>query len=686
MRHLKLGTKILLAGLLVLIVPLIIVGLVAVYESDSSITDLARSDLNHTATGLALDLQTLMSEQLVTAGSIAASTSVVAAAEATDDGAASSRRLALVAQKELDRIKQQNGDRLDALVLLGAGGICFASTDGGAIVGKDLSQRPYYRTAMLGTPNVGEVIVSLATGNTVVIAAYPIYDAAHRRVTGVVSVGLDLEKALSAMGQIKMGETGYAYVVDGSGLYLQHPVAANILKVDVTDIPGMESVAQAIAEKRDGIVSYTLDGVRKLAAIRSVPVTGWFVVVTVPESELYASAVLTRNVIIIISVVAVMLAALVFFLFARTVTRPVTGLVAAADGIAAGDLQVEVPAQGRHDELGALARSFSGMVGSLRTKTRIATSISEGDLTVEDVAVSEKDALGNAFETMVGVLRRQIQEIQEGVAVLASSGSEIMASVSQLTSSVAQTSTAVSETTTTAEEVKQVTDLSAQKAQHVSELGQRSLEISQAGQKSIEDTIVGMERIREQVEAISDMVVRLSEQSQAIGEIIATVSDIAEQSNLLAVNAAIEAAKAGEQGKGFGVVAQEIRSLASQSKQATAQVRTILFDVQKSISSAVMVTEQGSKAVEEGVVLSRQAGEAIDVLTESVSEATDAAIQIAASSSQQLLGMDQVVGAMENIREAAVQMSAGTQQTEKTVHDLQGVSRRLQEIIEFYRI
>ena len=99
-----------------------------------------------------------------------------------------------------------------------------------------------------------------------------------------------------------------------------------------------------------------------------------------------------------------------------------------------------------------------------------------------------------------------------------------------------------------------------------------------------------------------------------------------------------------------------------------------------------MATEQGSKAVEEGVTLSRRAGEAIDILAGSVAEATDAAVQIVASSQQQFLGMDQVVSAMANIQEAMLQMSAGTQQTEKTVHDLQTVSARLQQIVEFYRV
>jgi len=361
-------------------------------------------------------------------------------------------------------------------------------------------------------------------------------------------------------------------------------------------------------------------------------------------------------------------------------------LVRAANSIASGDLTIQIAAETRQDEIGSLSRSFTFMIESLKGKAEIAQKIAASDLTIEVTPLSDIDSFGNAFAMMVEKLRTQTHQIIEGANVLASAGSEIMASVSQLTSGASETATAVSETTTTVEEVKQTAEMASQKAKHVSEMGQRTSEISQAGLKSIEDTVNGMNRIREQMESIADMVLRLSEQSQAIGEIIATVNDIAEQSNLLAVNASIEAAKAGEQGKGFAVVAQEIRSLAAQSKQATTQVRNILFDVQKAISSAVMATEQGSKAVEEGVRLSTQAGDSINVLSESVTESTNAAIQIAASSQQQLIGMAQVVSAMENIRQSSIQTVSGTKQTEKAAHDLYNLGQRLQEIVKSYKV
>jgi methyl-accepting chemotaxis protein len=195
-----------------------------------------------------------------------------------------------------------------------------------------------------------------------------------------------------------------------------------------------------------------------------------------------------------------------------------------------------------------------------------------------------------------------------------------------------------------------------------------------------------MKHSQDQMGSIAASIVRLSEQNQAIGEIIATVSDLAEQSNLLAVNAAIEAAKAGEQGKGFAVVAQEVKSLAEQSKQAAAQIRAILNDIQSAMSTAVMATEQGSKAVEAGVKQSEEAGRAIRMLAESIAESGQAATQIAASSQQQLVGMDQVVGAMESIKQASAQNVAGTRQIETAAQNLHRLGQTLKQLVEHYKV
>lgn len=689
MKQLKLGTKLLIGGLLTVAIPVIVVGVVALYQSTQSIDELARNSMGNTSRSLAQGLDNAFHQQLVMVRNISYSNGVIAAAEkVAKEGAKNSQKEILLAQRELTKIKESEAEHLSSIFLVGKKGIIYASSDNGKMNGVDVSGRDYLDAALKGKPNVGSVVISRASGRVVCTAACPIYASKGKEITGVAVMTMEIKYLTDTVDDIRVSKSGYAYLVDKSGLYITHPVKEKILKENISKIKGMETlVAESGGGKSGGIEYINLEGIPRMATFAPVPITGWTVVNSGPAEELYASARFTRNVIVSIGLIFLILASLLFFFFARSLTRPLIQLVGAAEKIAGGDQAVEVTAQNRQDEIGDLARAFTGMIQFLKEKAQIAQKIAGGDLTVEAAPLSEADTLGNAFSTMVAKNRQQIQEILEGVDVLASSGSEIMASVSQLTSGAAETSTAVSETTTTAEEVKQTAEVSSQKARHVAELGQKSVEISRTElKKSIEDTANGMNRIKKQVESIADMIVRLSEQSQAIGEIIAMVNDLAEQSNLLAVNACIEAAKAGEQGKGFAVVAQEIRSLAAQSKQATTQVRNILFDVQKAISSAVMATELGSKAVEEGVRLSVQAGEVIDVLAQSVTESTNAAVQIVASSQQQLIGMDQVVSAMENIREAALQMAASTKQTEKSAHDIHNLGLRLQNIVKFYRV
>lgn len=371
----------------------------------------------------------------------------------------------------------------------------------------------------------------------------------------------------------------------------------------------------------------------------------------------------------------------------RNIAQPLGELAHGAEKIAAGDLSAELHIDsGRTDEVAALMRAFDSMLRSLRNMANVADRIAAGDIRNEVTPQSERDVLGNAFAAMVRNLRSTTQEINEGVNVLVSAAAEILASTTQVAAGSAETATAVSQTTSTVEEVMQTAQLASEKAKMVADSAQTVAQISQSGRRSVQQSMEAMQRIQGQVESIGESIVRLSEQGQAIGEIIATVNDLAEQSNLLAVNATIEAAKAGEQGKGFAVVAQEVKSLAAQSKQATAQVRGILGDIQKATSTAVLMAEQGGREVAAGDQLSQQLGEAINGLGDSIETAAHAATQIAASSKQQLIGMDQVALAMQNIREASAQNVASTKQTEVAAQNLHQLGLRLKSVVERYQV
>ncbi|MGA9368121.1 MAG: CHASE3 domain-containing protein, partial [Steroidobacteraceae bacterium] len=399
---------------------------------------------------------------------------------------------------------------------------------------------------------------------------------------GYLITGIDsyLEPYTAALPEIDRHQTRLAALVEDSPRQQAHLDALGPLitqklaelqqTIDIRRAKDFAS-AQAIVLNNNG--KNTMDAVRGILGEMH----------TAEEDALKAHAAAreldardTRWTILLGTLLAVFVAGFAGVVITRDIAVPLKSLTGVAERITVGDLGANPNVGVRSDEIGRLAQAFERMRLSLLALAGAAEQVAAGDLRVSVQALSPADQLGNSFVRMTDNLRRQIGGMVEAAAVLGSASSEIVASTAQLASGSSASAAAVSETTATVEEVRQTAHLASQKAKTVADTAQKSAQIAQSGRKSTADVVSGMERIRTQMEAIAESMVRLSEQGQTIGQIIATVEDLAAQSNLLAVNAAIEAAKAGEQGKGFGVVAQEVKSLAEQSRQATDRVRTIL--------------------------------------------------------------------------------------------------------------
>ena len=526
----------------------------------------------------------------------------------------------------------------------------------------------------------------------------------------------ELAQLMSSLQDVETGQRGFVITGDESYLAPYHAAVsavethrlriAELVNDDPRQAPRAQSLAPLVVEKLRAI-SEGIDARRKadFTAAQQVilggggkkamdDLRGIVTEMEEYETQLLAERAATANAaartakwtILIGTGLAILIAALIGLAITRNVSGPLRLLTTAADRITVGDLGASVTLGEREDELGVLSRSFDRMVQALRAMANAAEQIAAGDLRGTMTPKSSQDAVGHAFVKMSVNLRSQIGGLLEGATVLGSAASEIVASTSQLAAGASESAAAVSQTTTTVEEIRQTAQMASQKARAVSESAQRAVQVSAGGRKSTEDAAAGMLRIRAQMDAIGESMMRLSEQSQAIGQIIASVEDLAAQSNLLAVNAAIEAAKAGDQGKGFSVVAQEVKTLAQQSRQATDRVRSLLSDIQKATTAAVMATEQGNKAVEAGSRQAEIAGESIQTLSGNVSEAAQAATQIAASSQQQLVGMDQVASAMENIKQASTQNVASARQLETAARNLSELGQRLKQLVENYAL
>jgi methyl-accepting chemotaxis protein len=334
------------------------------------------------------------------------------------------------------------------------------------------------------------------------------------------------------------------------------------------------------------------------------------------------------------------------FQLSRMVTVPLERLARAAAGIAAGDLRQQIDTRGS-DEIGELARSFAKMA---ETVTHLLTDLRSAAADIEREATS---------------------------ALTTSTQQSAMAH---------EQASAINETSTTVAEIAQTSKQATTYADSVISGTQRSEALSTEGQKVVAESVAGMEKLGEQVRTIALAITELNERTLQISDIITTVRDVAEQSNLLALNASIEAAKAGDHGRGFAVVAMEMRTLAEQSKVAANQVRALLGEVQKGTKAAVAATDEGSRRAQAAMALAQSAGSAILGLAEVIRESSGAARQIAGNTRQQTIGVEQIATAMSELSSAMTDTVSGTRQIEQVAGNLTNLSKRFSELVGRYQL
>jgi hypothetical protein len=357
--------------------------------------------------------------------------------------------------------------------------------------------------------------------------------------------------------------------------------------------------------------------------------------------------------------------------------RGVLELLIPLDHLQSSFAQYRLMLVGLSGGIGLLSLCLAGW--SQRTSPHEVEIIKTRSLKPErDHSAPEKPILTSAHEPHER--KEGDEELCRITETLAAVTGDLLKVTAELASGAAEMAAGINQTTSTGEEVQHTAALSHQKAQDVATAAQQAAQIAQTGRQASEDTTKEMERIRDQMRTIAESTTRLSEQGQAVREIIDAVNDLAEQSNVLAINAAIEAQKSGTHGSGFTIVAQEVRSLAQQSKDATAQVQVILNEIESAAHGAMQITTQGVHATEVGMQQALEAGEAIRSLEHSAQESAQSAAQISASSQQQMLGIEQLVQAMHAMQASSEQAMAHAQHVEQCAQRLQTLDQRLRTL------
>ena len=334
------------------------------------------------------------------------------------------------------------------------------------------------------------------------------------------------------------------------------------------------------------------------------------------------------------------------------------------------------------DSQAATTEPDDDLIAALTAIASTADRVLRGELDARVAVTTGNPAallLADRVNALAGTFAALRTHVQEAGLQLEAAAMQIIAVVSENTAATNEQAASVSQTLVTIDQVRSFNRSVVDRATELATQAEGAMEISTDGNTAVDQIIGGMTVIRERVDAIAGDILSLSEQTQAIEMITRSVNDIADQSNMLALNATIEAARAGEQGRGFAVVAQEVRSLAEQSKAATAQVQTILSEIQRATSAAVLATEEGSKAVEDGVQRARRAGDAINRMDETIRQTAHFAGGIALSLREQHVGMDQIAQAMADVTGSSAQIATGAGDTQNAAESLSRLAGDLRD-------
>ncbi|MFZ4619281.1 MAG: methyl-accepting chemotaxis protein [Bacteroidota bacterium] len=305
---------------------------------------------------------------------------------------------------------------------------------------------------------------------------------------------------------------------------------------------------------------------------------------------------------------------------------------------------------------------------------------------VNHQSTDEVGELAASFGQMVGNIKNLMKEVHEATAAVASASTQISSSTEELAAGSQEQSTQTSEVAAAIEEMTRTLEQGSAGIQLAAQSAQQAGEDAQQGGKVVGNTILGMRRISDVVYKSAEQVKVLGTSSDKIGEIIGVIDDIADQTNLLALNAAIEAARAGEQGRGFAVVADEVRKLAERTSKATKEIAVMIRQIQDDTGQAVSSMKKGTEEVTNGISMAEEAGNMLRNIVASASSVADMIQQIASASKEQTITAGQISKNVDAISAVTQESASGTQQIARTAEDLNRLTENLQNLIDKFDV
>ena len=536
-------------------------------------------------------------------------------------------------------------------------------------VDMDRGSREYFKQVVsTGKPTMTGPSVSGTTGKLITIMCYPVMT--DGKVSGAVFGTVSLAELSELVGTFDYMETGYVYVVDEGGIciaYKQLPDAVGKLNLANNGDQGLDQRLldgfKTALSSEDPISSYykTRKGVENKAVFTKVELEGrrWVAIACAPVSEVEAASSMLLKAMVGLSVVIILIAAAIIVVVAQKLTNPIRALRDECEVINSGDLRQDKVTIDLNDELGDLAKGFNQMRKTMRGLLNNIRSQSER------VASASEELTASAHQS-------------------AEAANQVAISITEIAAGVSEQSTEAAGADKVVVAIAESADGIATKADEIAEVSHSAVEKVSEGRASIRDVVGHMNTINGTTQTIKNSIQQLSKGSEEIQSIVEMISNIAGQTNLLALNAAIEAARAGEHGRGFAVVADEVRKLAEQSEQSSRKIADLVMRNRADMEKAVTAGEEGSASVANGMNAVQEADAVFEAISGSISELSGGVGEVSRSirtmadeSKSMRASMDSIKGISKKNSDETQTVSAATEEQSASMQEVAAASREL---------